>query len=109
MSISRARGELGLRPDGVRCTRSTRCSRTASRICRWRKAFCATALRAQEPLWGDQIPLAAIERYVDTIVQSGVKIAVTWKMEEAVARRDDDRLPAGTTLAQYRRGALRRQ
>jgi outer membrane protein insertion porin family len=39
------------------------------------------ALRAQEPLWGDEIPLASIERYVDTIVQQGVGIAVTTKSE----------------------------
>ena len=41
------------------------------------------ALRAQEPLWGDEIPVAAIERYVDAIVQTGVGIAVTAKMEPA--------------------------
>jgi outer membrane protein insertion porin family len=41
------------------------------------------ALRAQEPLWGDRIPVEAIERYVDTIVQLGVGIAVTAKMEAA--------------------------
>jgi outer membrane protein insertion porin family len=41
------------------------------------------ALRAQEPLWGDQIPVEAIERYVDTIAQLGVGIAVTAKMETA--------------------------
>lgn len=40
------------------------------------------ALREQEPLWGDQIPMTAVERYVDTIAQSGVKMAVTWKLEE---------------------------
>ena len=39
------------------------------------------ALRAQEPLWGDEIPISAIERYVDTIVQQGVGIAVTAKTE----------------------------
>ena len=39
------------------------------------------ALRAQEPLWGDEIPVAAIERYVDTILQQGVGIAVTAKLE----------------------------
>ncbi len=39
------------------------------------------ALRAQEPLWGDEIPFEAIERYVDTITHEGVKIAVTAKME----------------------------
>jgi outer membrane protein insertion porin family len=39
------------------------------------------ALRAQEPLWGDEIPVAAIPRYVDTIAQQGVGIAVTAKME----------------------------
>jgi outer membrane protein insertion porin family len=41
------------------------------------------ALRAQEPLWGDEIPVAAIPRYVDTIAQQGVGIAVTAKMEAA--------------------------
>jgi outer membrane protein insertion porin family len=40
------------------------------------------ALRAQEPLWGDRIPITATTRYVDTIVQCGVKDAVTWKVEE---------------------------
>jgi outer membrane protein insertion porin family len=40
------------------------------------------ALRAQEPLWGDEIPVAAIPRYVDTIAQLGVGIAVTAKTEE---------------------------
>jgi outer membrane protein insertion porin family len=50
------------------------------------------ALRAQEPLWGDRIPVSAIARYVDTIVQAGVaaavpwKGAVTWKMDEASAQ-----------------------
>jgi outer membrane protein assembly factor BamA len=39
------------------------------------------ALRAQEPLWGDEIPVASIERYVDTIAQQGVGIAVTAKLE----------------------------
>ncbi len=40
------------------------------------------ALHAQEPLWGERIPISAIARYVDTIIQSGVKAAVTWKVEE---------------------------
>jgi len=48
------------------------------------------ALRAQEPLWGDQIPITAVNRYVDTIVQSGVNMAVTWKV--------DDAPPAPTTI-----------
>jgi outer membrane protein assembly factor BamA len=39
------------------------------------------ALRAQEPLWGDEIPVSAIERYVDAIAQLGVGIAVTAKTE----------------------------
>ena len=41
------------------------------------------ALRAQEPLWGDRIPITAVDRYVDTIVQSGVNMAVTWKVDES--------------------------
>src|ERR1700678_4231956 len=41
------------------------------------------ALRAQEPLWGDEIPVEAIERYVDTITQQGVGIAVTARMQAA--------------------------
>lgn len=48
------------------------------------------ALRAQEPLWGDRIPITAVDRYVDVIVQSGVKLAVTWKVDEAP--------PAPTTI-----------
>ncbi len=48
------------------------------------------ALRAQEPLWGDRIPIAVVDRYVDTIVQSGVQMAVTWKVDEAP--------PAPTTI-----------
>jgi outer membrane protein insertion porin family len=43
------------------------------------------AVRAQEPLWGEKIPITAIARYVDAIVQSGVKAAVTWKVEEGSA------------------------
>ena len=43
------------------------------------------ALRAQERLWGDQIPVEAIERYVDAIAQLGVGIAVTAKMERTPA------------------------
>jgi outer membrane protein insertion porin family len=43
------------------------------------------ALRAQEPLWGDEIPYEAIERYVDTITQTGVGIAVTAKLERLPA------------------------
>ena len=39
------------------------------------------ALHAQEQLWGDEIPPSSIERYVDVIAQSGVKMAVTWKLE----------------------------
>lgn len=41
------------------------------------------ALRAQEPLWGDRIPQAAIERYVDVIAHSGVDVPLTWKIETA--------------------------
>ena len=41
------------------------------------------ALQEQEPLWGDQIPLSSVERYVDAIAQSGVKVAVTWKIEQS--------------------------
>jgi outer membrane protein insertion porin family len=41
------------------------------------------ALRAQEPLWSDEIPVAAIERYVDAITQQGVGIAVTARMQPA--------------------------
>src|SRR6202044_2968822 len=48
------------------------------------------ALRAQEPLWGDEIPFEAIERYVDTITQQGVGIAVTAKMERL--------MPGGLTI-----------
>ncbi len=48
------------------------------------------ALRAQEPLWDDRIPITAVDRYVDVIVQSGVKMAVTWKVDEAP--------PAPTTI-----------
>ena len=40
------------------------------------------ALREQEPLWGDQIPLTSVERYVDVIAQSGINVAVTWKIEQ---------------------------
>ncbi len=40
------------------------------------------AMRAQEPLWGDEIPITSVEQYVDTIVQAGVRFAVTWKVEE---------------------------
>jgi outer membrane protein insertion porin family len=40
------------------------------------------AVRAQEPLWGDQVPISALTRYVDAVVQAGVKMAVTWKMVE---------------------------
>jgi outer membrane protein insertion porin family len=39
------------------------------------------ALRAQEPLWGDEIPFEAVPRYVDTIVGTGVGIAVSAKTE----------------------------
>ncbi len=46
------------------------------------------ALRAQEPLWGDQIPVEAIERYVDAIAQLGVGIAVTAKMEAISAKTE---------------------
>jgi len=46
------------------------------------------ALRAQEPLWGDLIPVEAIERYVDAIAQLGVGIAVTAKMEAVTAKTE---------------------
>lgn len=46
-------------------------------------AILRAALRKQEPLWGDRIPLTRTARYIDTIIQAGVKTAVTWKMEES--------------------------
>jgi outer membrane protein insertion porin family len=42
-------------------------------------------LRAQEPLWGDQVPISVLSRYVDAIIHAGVKVAVTWKVEEAAS------------------------
>lgn len=41
------------------------------------------AVRAQEPLWSDRVPISVLTRYVDAIIQAGVKVAVTWKMEDA--------------------------
>jgi outer membrane protein insertion porin family len=41
------------------------------------------AIRAQEPLWGNQIPISVLARYADAIVQAGVKVPVTWKVEQA--------------------------
>ncbi len=41
------------------------------------------AVRAQEPLWGDRIPISVLARYVDAIIQAGVKGAVTWKVDES--------------------------
>lgn len=40
------------------------------------------AIRAEEPLWGDQVPISVLSRYVDAIVGAGVKVAVTWKVAE---------------------------
>lgn len=42
-------------------------------------------LRAQEPLWGDQIPISVLSRYVDAIIHAGVQVAVTWKVEVAAS------------------------
>lgn len=44
------------------------------------------ALRAEEPLWGDEVPIAVLSRYLDTIIQAGVKVAVTWKADESTGR-----------------------
>ncbi len=44
------------------------------------------ALRAAEPLWGDEVPVNRLARYIDTIIQAGVKIAVTWKADESTGR-----------------------
>jgi len=55
------------------------------------------AVRAQEPLWGDEIPFEAIERYVDTITQQGIGIAVTAKME---------RVPPGVPTIVFRPASI---
>ncbi|HEY1757752.1 MAG TPA: POTRA domain-containing protein [Bryobacteraceae bacterium] len=84
------------------------------------------ALRAQEPLWGDEIPVESIERYVDTITQQGVGIAVTAKMERSpegalaivfrpasmlsnvaeVTFKGNDALPAATLLRAINAAAI---
>lgn len=45
-----------------------------------------SAVRAQEPLWGDEVPINVLTRYVDAIVQAGVKAAVTWKADSSSGR-----------------------